>query len=420
MAYSELIKSFQKIRDYMREFYVYGFKSREEYAQKSARTYDNERRRIESWLGEYMSFHQDVSGKNVFLSMDSRRILQNPLYKAFKAKSFTAKDITLHFYLLDALAEGAALTAGQLADRIAQDYLAHFENPPAIDESTVRKKLKEYEALGLLIKTKQGKAVVYQRADDSAIHLDSWADALAFFSEEAPLGVVGSFVLDTFDTAPHTFQFKHHYILHALDSEILYQLLEAIRVHRAITLTLMSLRSGLPYHRTLYPLKLYSSTQTGRQYLLGYHYHSRNLAFYRLDAIQTAQLGNPEPRYTQYAAFQENLDKHLWGVSLGVHHHLDPVEQLDHIEMTLHIAPGEAHIIQRLEREKRHGTVCRLDAETYRFTADVYDATEMLPWIRTFIGRIQNLQCSNPLIAETFHQDLEQMLRLYGGNDHAV
>ena len=30
MAYSELIKNFERIRDYMREFYIYGFKSREE------------------------------------------------------------------------------------------------------------------------------------------------------------------------------------------------------------------------------------------------------------------------------------------------------------------------------------------------------------------------------------------------------
>ena len=48
MAYSELIKNFERIRDYMREFYVYGFKTREEYYSKSARSYDNERRRIES------------------------------------------------------------------------------------------------------------------------------------------------------------------------------------------------------------------------------------------------------------------------------------------------------------------------------------------------------------------------------------
>ena len=82
MAYSELVKSFERIRNYMREFYVYGFKSRDEYGMKSARSYDNERRRIESWLGDYMSFHQESSGKKVFLSMDSRRVPCNPLYKA--------------------------------------------------------------------------------------------------------------------------------------------------------------------------------------------------------------------------------------------------------------------------------------------------------------------------------------------------
>ena len=106
MAYSELIKNFARIRDYMREFYVYGFKSRDEYGAKSARSYDNERRRIESWLGDYMAFRQDAAGKNVFLSVDSRQIPHNPLYKAFKAKSFTDKDITLHFYILDLLAGG--------------------------------------------------------------------------------------------------------------------------------------------------------------------------------------------------------------------------------------------------------------------------------------------------------------------------
>ena len=97
MAYKELIKNFNRIRDYMREFYVYGFKSRDDYTKKSARSYDDEKRRIESWLGEYMKFRQDADGKKVFFSIDSRVTTHNPLYKAFKAKSFTDKDITLHF-----------------------------------------------------------------------------------------------------------------------------------------------------------------------------------------------------------------------------------------------------------------------------------------------------------------------------------
>ena len=93
MAYSELIKNFNKIRDYMRDFYVYGFKSRDDYTKKSTRSYDDEKRRIESWLGDYMKFHQTVDGKNVFLSIDSRVTRHNPLYKAWKTKSFTDGDI---------------------------------------------------------------------------------------------------------------------------------------------------------------------------------------------------------------------------------------------------------------------------------------------------------------------------------------
>ena len=84
MAYSELIKNFERVRDYTREFYVYGFKSRDGYSKKSGRSYDNERRRIESWMGDYMRFSQDEQGKRVFLSIDSRAVVENPLYKAFK------------------------------------------------------------------------------------------------------------------------------------------------------------------------------------------------------------------------------------------------------------------------------------------------------------------------------------------------
>ena len=100
MAYFELIKNFDRIRDYMREFYLYGFKSRNDFTKKSARSYDDERRRVESWLGNYMSFRQTPEGKNVFLSIDSRVSQHNPLYAAWKAKSFTDGDITLHFILL--------------------------------------------------------------------------------------------------------------------------------------------------------------------------------------------------------------------------------------------------------------------------------------------------------------------------------
>ena len=48
MVYNELVKNFKYIRDYMREFYVCGFKSRDEFAGKIVRLYDDEHCRLES------------------------------------------------------------------------------------------------------------------------------------------------------------------------------------------------------------------------------------------------------------------------------------------------------------------------------------------------------------------------------------
>ena len=414
MAYRELIKDFEHIRDYMREFYLYGFKSRGEYRAKSLRSYDNERRRVESWLGSYMNFRQDSGGKNVFLSVDSRQIQHNPFYKAFKAKSFTSKDITLHFYILDILADGQARPFREIVERIYSDYLSRFPNGFPLDESTVRKKLEEYKKLGLLQKTRRGREVLYQRTCCGALDLGTWADALAFYSEAAPLGVIGSFLVDKLETSNDLFRFKHHYILHALDSDVLYQLLLAIDQQRSVELTVRSLRGGGCYRRTVCPLKIYVSTQGGRQYLLGHYGAGRRMVFFRLDAIQKVAIGERDEWFDAYLKAQARFDRHLWGVSTGAG------RGLEHIEMTVRFEPGEEFVAQRLEREKRHGRVERLDAHTCRFSADVYDAMEMLPWLRTFTGRIVKLQCSNPSVTERFYEDLERMRTLYRRRGDAV
>jgi len=410
MAYSELIKNFDRIRDYMRQFYVYGFKSRNEYDKKSARSYDNERRRIESWLGDFMSFRQTADGKNVFLSVDSRSIPRNPLYNAFKAKSFTTGDVTFHFYVLDLLQDGSAYNAQEIVDLFSEKYLCRFDTDWEPDISTVRKKLKEYVSLGLLKSEKRGRELVFSR-NDSPIELRAWADTLAFFAEADPLGVVGSFLLDKLETVPDYFQFKHHYILHILDSQLLLQLLTAIGEHRRIKLTNASVRSaaGKVVH-TVYPLKIFVSTQGGRQYLLCYHFRFRKLMFFRMDYIHAVELLDMEPDHERYASYFEKFQSHLWGTSGGTGFNVD------HLEMTVYYGPNEDFIPKRLEREKRNGTVEILDNHTCRYTTDVYDASELIPWLRTFIGRIVKLECSDNTIVERFWSDLEKMSALYGGD----
>ena len=70
--------------------------------------------------------------------------------------------------------------------------------------------------------------------------------------------------------------------------------------------------------------------------------------------------------------------------------------------------------MRRLEREKRIGTVEQIGANTYRFTADIYDISEMVPWIRTFICRIVQMNFSNRAQENKFKEDLDEMYRMYG------
>ena len=69
--------------------------------------------------------------------------------------------------------------------------------------------------------------------------------------------------------------------------------------------------------------------------------------------------------------------------------------------------------------------ICIYDMELLysRFTADVYDASELIPWIRTFICRITEIHISNEKLEEKFREDMYAMYALYGledGDEHDI
>ncbi|MBO5373658.1 MAG: WYL domain-containing protein [Lachnospiraceae bacterium] len=412
MAYSELIKKFNRIREYMREFYVYGFKSREEYNKKSARSYDDERRRIESWLGENMQFRQSAEGKNVFISIDSRISAHNPLYKAWKTKSFTDGDITLHFILLDILsAPEIAMTIQEIME-LVDDYISEFDHPRYFDESTVRKKLKEYVNEGILISEKQGKVLYYRRAAEGKLY---GTDTLDFFSEAAPCGVVGSYLLDKLPSHEAHFAFKHHYITNAMDSEILLTLFEAMHQKKYISVEAINRHKDKISENYIVPLKIMISVQNGRQYLMAFAPRFKKMIAYRTDNIISVKLAEKCEQFDELRGKLNSMLPHMWGVNTQS----VSGKRMEHIEFTVCYEEYEQFIHNRLEREKRCGTVEKISDCESRFSADVYDASELIPWIRTFICRITKLHISNKELEKQFWDDMENMYKLYdlGGAD---
>jgi len=408
-SYNELIKSFERIRSYMREFYVYGFKSREDYTRKSARSYDDERRRMESWLGEYMSFVRTPEGKNVFISIDSRTTKHNPLYKAWKAKSFTDGDISLHFYIFDILSEqGKWLTLSEICERIDKNYLSCFKEPFVFDESTLRKKLKEYELEGIIITKKEGKRLLYSRASDTDI--SGLADALDFYSEVAPCGVIGSYLLDRTESGD-AFTFKHHYITGAIDSGVMAELFSAMREKRAISADNLNHKREEPRRARMLPLRIFISAQSGRQHLLAYQYATKSIISYRLDYLSRIKAEEIEPRFDELRARLDEMQGQMWGVSPRGK---GKDGRYERVSFVIKIKPGEEYIVKRLEREKRIGSVEKIDKLSYRFSAEVCDSSEMIPWIRTFISRIESLNFSNRTVENRFKNDVMAMYKAYG------
>ena len=402
MPYKELIKNFDNIRMYMRDFFVYGFRTREDYAKKGLRSYDNEKRRIQSYLGDLLSFKQTEIGKKVFISLDAKSVSRNPLYKAFKVKSFTSKDISLYFIVMDILKSGESYSLTDILNKIDSDYLSYFSKPLLFDESTLRKKLKEYEALGLIKLEKTSKKLEYSLVNDD-IEAKDYKDVIRFFTEENILGVIGSYIEDKFENADEYISFKNRYIMNAYDTEVVFEILRAIKNENKVKIQTFASAKQREY----IPLKLYVSKQGGRNYLMCKGMEDNRFYSIRTDYIKSVSQGLKANDFSIIKTRFENISSHIWGVSYNG-------GRLEHFEMDIYVGKGEEYIVSRLEREKRCGKVTKLDEETYRFSVDLYDSYELVPWIRTFFGRIKRLKCSNRMVSDQIKFDIVKMSKQYG------
>lgn len=414
----ELIKQFNNIRDYMREFFINGFKSREDYHYHSPRTYDEARFRIDSWLGEYLESRADENRRRInYFSIDSRNVVSNPLHKAFKTSSFTDNDITIYFCLMDCLSHGD-WEDGSLLINSVHDHYAMFGND-GIDPSTIRKKLSEYTRMGILQQKKKTRSTSYRLNQEIKL-TQEWLNAAAFFSEDAPVGVAGSYLMDFYDFHCDMFRFKHHHLFQTLDSEILCTIFEAMEKCRWVDITYFNIRTQKDDAMRVYPIRVYESTQNGTQHLAVWTEQNDAIYFLRFDRMKKVKLSKEtaDSRWVQQmeAKYKERKE-HFWGVSQG-----NGQKQLEHVRMVIYAGQNEPFIVNRLYREKRWGTVEKLSDTQYQFSIDVYDSRELLPWIRSFIGRIEELECPEP-VKMTFLEDVKAACALYReqkGDDGAV
>lgn len=416
-GFSELIKTFEKTRDYIRDFFIYGCKGRSEFTRRSSRTYDDEKRRAESWLGDTIRYDDSQHGRQVSISVDSRHILENPLYQAYGAKSFTDNDIRLHFLLLDLLSDGRPQNLRTLTDSLSSEYGAVF------DVQTVRNKLTEYVKEGLLVSEKQGNAAFFRISPGTAEELlrdyNGLDEALRFYSLDEAFGVIGAQLLHSANTRNDIFYRKHQYIVRALEDSVLSEILAAAEEQYRIRFRTFSAKArNNPESEGGFfeavPMQILTSAQTGRRYLAGYIPAQRRFHAFRLDFIRNVKRSSPEPDFAALkAAYQRNLS-HVFGVSFGMRHNTGAVTP---VKLTVRLNPyTEGYILERLEREKRIGKLEQNGEELYTLTVDAFDPNEVMHWAKTLIGRIVSVEGGTRQAVGRFYSDIRRMQDMYGGD----
>ena len=198
--------------------------------------------------------------------------------------------------------------------------------------------------------------------------------------------------------------------MQGIDSQILAALLEAIQRRSCVEITVLNPANG-EVRRVNTPVKIYISTETGREYAVFWSHSESRFYLTRIDRILQVSLLDENPQWDHLCAAFQELAPHIWGMSSRSE---GGKAELQWLEMDILLEPHEQFILQRLQREKRSASLTKLEEGRYRIRAEVFDPYEMMPWILSFTGRIARLESSDLRVKTHYREFLRSWEELYG------
>lgn len=374
--YQELVKSFDNIRKISQDFFIYGYNGRGDFPFISDRMYDNELRRIKSYLKNYVITTQTKDKKTISISSNTIYDTINPLFELFSGKSFTSKDCFLHFVLLDILSNYKTKTLNEIYDEILDNY-----DPIDLDIMTVRNKLHEYIDLGIIMLSKENNKNLYTLQNQIIID-DKLIETLIFFQNIVPLGYILNPITSN---KKSSYIYKQVFFSNVLDDEYVLILLNAIENKQPILIKQRGRKNNVIVKGM--PIGIYQNMITGRRYLKVMK--KGNSVFVRIDKIEEVSYLD-----TEYTLFEENNKK-------------------EYIKVLIHIDDNEMFIVDRIYREINEENITKIDENTYQFTLYYSNLFDSIPYVRSYFGRILKLESDNKQVLTKLQRDLFSTISLY-------
>lgn len=452
----------EKFKRALLDYYNYGFKKLGSFEAKKRQTVSEDWLRLNRVISDYLEWSDDRNAV-MFASADSQSMEENPFHRIYRFCKY--KPLTYPSYFLHTMADLCSkfsLRDGLDTLDLDEDQRLHLED---VLESQSKLKTSDLiffytEALALtegddknktpnnrlndllllgLVECEQYKSKGDRRWSlpeltignilktgltvdkDFEHHLYSTLD---FFSKHYLFGEVGTFLLDRFsDGEVSPFRFKHEYFMQSLNDFNIVDLLYAIENGKWCKIKYSHGTAGFETELLCYPLEIRVSNMQGREFLMYYEPFRRSYTALRIefiDSIEYFEDKKVKSILTQegYHTSSESVDadianaqksiQYSWGVATTKRQEGNAINPVVPHSVSLQIAYNpdtDYYIVNRLNRERRFGTVSDPDENSYlRFSINISDEVELRPWMRSFYSRI--MSCDG-MDTDTFSLDTD-------------
>src|SRR5690606_36113361 len=234
------ITSYNKLRDFLRYFFVYGCYSREDFddiRDLSSRKYDDELRRLRILLGDkYLKEITKGGKKYVRLNFTYYNSVENYFVESYLIRNYTSLCLSIYFNDYIILWEDGGLCLYEINEKIKSKISIERDF-----KSTTRRILEDMSAKGIIEKLKRDNRVLYKKKEDIFKHftddeLIKLYLAVCYFSQvKYPLSL-GRFLKDSLrrymhyirglylDKLENLFLFKYSNFQQVIDEEIIWDL----------------------------------------------------------------------------------------------------------------------------------------------------------------------------------------------------
>lgn len=424
-----LIGEYERIRHILRDFYIFGCFTKDDYVEKSfisPSKYDQDQRKINAYLPEDFISKKKKNRKIIqFCRYNMYKDRENYIANTFRCRNFSELDAKTYFYVLQYLNEkdmGLSELCGVI-NNIGYGEVNGYHR------ETMRKKLLKFEEAEYIIRYGDEKRPKYKLNRDilkdlSNDEIEDICIMLELVKNKGILQVPFLFLQKKLELYLYCkrniknidkdfFLYKHNHLFNVLDNEILLELLKAINNKKCIEITFIDDVENVDKNQKcnfeVIPIKIIYDIVYGRQYIFSFSTEAQEFIISRIDRIKKVKLGKEikEEKLTIILE-KSNIEEKLWCTS-NISESIDTTVK---IEFKFN-EKNEFFILERIKREGQHGKITKIDVGKYLFEIEVKDPKEMIPWIRSFGERARVIESGDFKIEEKIISDWEELLNKY-------